>query len=53
MELQNIYVDLILNLIFKNLKNGKESVSEAVRMMTDMGISNELFKEHIITLSMD
>ena len=53
MELQNEYVDLILNLVFKALKGGKESVSEAVDIMESLGLSNENLKEHLLGLSMD
>ncbi len=50
MELQNEYVDLILREIYKRLK---DSVSEAVEFMADLGITNEIFKEHLMCLSMD
>ncbi len=53
MELQNEYVDLILREIYKRLQNGKDSVSEAVEFMADLGITNEIFKEHLMCLSMD
>jgi len=53
MELQNEYVELILNLVFKALKAGKESVSEAVDVMESLGLSNENLKEHLLGLSMD
>ncbi len=53
MELQNEYVDLILNLIYKSLKLGKDGVSEAVSVMLDLGITNDILKEHLIQLSLD
>jgi hypothetical protein len=53
MELQNEYVDLILNLVFKALKAGKDGVSQAVDIMESLGLSNENLKEHLMGLSMD
>jgi len=53
-ELQNEYVDLILNLVHKPLKNlGKEGVGQAVDVMESLGLSNENLKEHLMGLSMD
>ncbi len=53
MEIQNEYVDLILNVIYREIKNGKDGVPEAVSIMVDLGISNEVLKEHLMQLSMD
>lgn len=53
MELQNEYVDLILREIYKRLQYGKDHVSEAVEFMADLGITSEIFKEHLMSLSMD
>jgi hypothetical protein len=52
-ELQNEYVDLILNMVYKPLKSGKDGVSEAVDAMEGLGLSNENLKEHLMGLSMD
>jgi hypothetical protein len=53
-ELQNEYVDLILNMVYKPLKkSGKDGVSEAVEVMEGLGLSNENLKEHLMGLSMD
>lgn len=53
MELQNHYVDLILSIILKELKQGKDNVGFAVDVMTDLSITNEVLKEHLMGLSMD
>lgn len=53
MELQNNYVDLMLIMILKQLKQGKDNVPEAIEIMVDLGISNEILKEHLMGLSMD
>lgn len=53
MELQNIYVDLILLLLLKNLKKGKDAVSETVDMILDLGLTNEILKENLMSLSMN
>ena len=53
MELQNDYVDFILREIYAKLKHGKDYIREAVEFMADIGISNEIFKEHLMGLSMD
>jgi len=53
MEIQNDYVDLILNVIYKELKEGKDGIEAAIQVMEDLGISNEIFKENLMGLSMD
>lgn len=40
-------------MIAKELKGGKDSVTSAVELMVDLGITNEIFKEHLMGLSMD
>lgn len=40
-------------MISKELKGGKDSVANAVELMVDLGITNEIFKEHLMGLSMD
>ena len=40
-------------MILKELRRGKESVGAAISIMTDLGISNEILKEHLMGLSMD
>ena len=52
-ELQNEYVELILNMVYKALKAGKDNVSEAVDIIQSLGLSNENMKEHLMGLSMD
>jgi Replication factor RFC1 C terminal domain len=52
-ELQNEYVDLMLNLVYKELHRGKEAVTGAVEIMEGLGLSNEHLKEHLMGLSMD
>ena len=53
LELQNDYVDLILNMIYKSLKAGKDGVPDAVDTMENLGLSNENLREHLMGLSMD
>ena len=53
MEIQNEYVIIILEIIYKSLKKGKDHVSEAVEFMNDMGINNDQVKEHLMGLCMD
>ncbi len=53
MELQELYVDLILGLIIRELKKGKDQVGGAVDIMHELNISNEVLKEHVMGLSMD
>lgn len=51
MDIQNSYVDTIIMLILNQLKKGQ--VDEAVQVMSDLGISSEVFKEHVLQLCMD
>jgi hypothetical protein len=44
---------LILNLILKQLKQGKDAVSEAAETILDLGLTNEILKEHLLSLSMN
>jgi hypothetical protein len=53
MEIQNDYVKLVLQLILKYIKRGKESVQKALDFMVDLGITNEHLKEHLMYLCMD
>jgi len=53
MEIQNDYVKLVLQLILKYIKKGKDSVQKALDFMYDLGITNEHLKEHLMYLCMD
>ena len=53
LELQNDYVDLILSMVYKSLKAGKDGVPDAVDTMENLGLSNENLREHLMGLSMD
>ena len=53
LELQNDYVDLILSMVYKSLKTGKDGVPDAVDTMENLGLSNENLREHLMGLSMD
>lgn len=53
MEIQNDYVKLILAIILKYMKKGKDSVGKAIDFMQQLGITNEHLKEHLLALCMD
>lgn len=54
MAIQNEYVPLILEYIYKYLKKGnEESIMNAIAFMDDLGITNDHLKEHLMTLSMN
>ena len=47
-------MQIILAIIYRYLKRGgKENVEEALGFMSDMGLTNEHLKEHLMTLCMD
>lgn len=49
--LLNEYLPLIFDEIYKHMKN--DNINEAIEVMDKLNISNEQFKEHVITLLMD
>ncbi len=51
MEIQNDYVKLILMVLFKLIK--RKDASDAIEFMEDLGITNEILKEHLLYLCMD
>lgn len=58
MEIQNEYTQLILSMIFKQLKKHErsrenEDIVELVELMKELGLTQEHFKEHLMSLCMD
>lgn len=53
MEIQNEYVKLILSIILKYIKKGKDHVHHALEFMDNLGLTNEHLKEHLMQLCMD
>lgn len=51
MDIQNDYVNIILNILMKFLK--KEKIDEIMVFLDDMNITNDMLKEHVMSLSMD
>lgn len=39
--------------MFKYLNKGKEKVKDAIDFMVDMGVTNDILKEHLMLLCMD
>ena len=53
LEIQNEYVQLMLMVIYKYLRKGKDYVHKALEFMAGMGITNDHLKEHLMCLCMD
>jgi replication factor C subunit 1 len=53
LEIQNDYVKLILLVILKYMKRGKDYVHVAIDFMQALGLTTEHLKEHLMTLCMD
>ena len=53
MEIQNEYVQLILTSIYKELKQGKDNIDQAVELLASLGLTTEHMKEHLMSLSFD
>ena len=51
MEIQNDYVKLILMVLLKLIR--RKDASDAIEYMEDLGITNEILKEHLLYLCMD
>ena len=45
------YVPLVLSMLYKNMSKG--NVEEAIDILDDFKISNDLFKEHLLDLCMN
>jgi hypothetical protein len=53
LELQNSYVDLILLMVLRQMQRGKDSITEAVEILSDLSLTNEVMKEHVMGLTFD